>query len=241
MKIIISPIKTQITTGNFYKSGTLKISEKTKTLFALLKSLDKSLLSKALKINGKLLDKTYDLYQSDYNNQVSPAIECYQGVVFEELKLNDYTPEQRDYLDQNLVILSAMYGALKPNDLIFSYRLDMLSKLPEINLYHYWEEEILQKFDEEEIIINLSSDEFSKLLKKLSSRFLNIDFYQEDKSGKIKIVSILAKKARGRMVNYLIVNKITNPEMIKAFSEDGYFFNLELSDKQNYRFVKKYK
>lgn len=239
MKIIISPSKTQKELEENENSNSVKLSDKTQTLFSLLQSYDKSLLSKSLKVNEKLLDKTYDLYQGKYKNQVFPAIECYQGVVFEQLRLNEYTREQQDYLEQNLVILSAMYGSLKPNDLIYSYRLDMRSKLPKINLYQYWEKEILEKFDKEEVIINLASEEFSKLLNKLSSRFLNIYFYQEDKSGKIRIVSTLSKKARGKMLNYLIVNKIINPEMIKAFSEDDYFFNLEISDKHNYRFVKK--
>ena len=61
--------------------------------------------------------------------------------------------------------------------------------------------------------------------------------FKETKNNEIKIVPIKSKRARGVMTNFIIKEKITNPESLKAFEENGYRFNNSLSSSREYVFV----
>ena len=238
MKIIISPSKTQ--NFNFDNQGKseLKLKKETKLLFSKLKSLSKEELSYCLKIKKKLLDETYSLYQLEHKEKpVGKAIDSYSGVVFEQLSLSDYNSSQINYLNNHLNILSAIYGTLSPEDLIYPYRLDMTNKISDINLYNFWQEDIDKHFSQEDVIINLASNEFSRMLKNHSEKIINIDFFEKDKDGKLKIISFNAKKARGQMLDFLIRNKIENIELIKEYSLNGYKYSKNLSKGKNLVFV----
>ena len=47
-----------------------------------------------------------------------------------------------------------------------------------------------------------------------------------------------AKATRGRMINFIVKNKINNVELLKNFNENGYVFREELSNDSEYVFVK---
>lgn len=221
---------------------TISLSSKTKKLFSILKKTEKEELGNILKIKGKLLDETFLTYQKkQLNEQAVPAISCYQGVVFDQLQLEDYSAKSRQYLNEHLRILSALYGVLKPDTLIHPYRLDMTSKLPQINLYDFWEKTIVDEFNNEDFIINLASLEFSRMIPISKVKLINIDFYDENKDSSLKIISYNAKKARGKMVNYLIMNQIYSIDEIKTFKEDDYFFSELKSTQDNLVFIKSFK
>ncbi|MDZ7847731.1 MAG: peroxide stress protein YaaA [Owenweeksia sp.] len=44
-------------------------------------------------------------------------------------------------------------------------------------------------------------------------------------SGSFKVVSFFAKKARGRMADYIVRNKITEAEELKLFNRDAYYYD----------------
>ena len=46
-------------------------------------------------------------------------------------------------------------------------------------------------------------------------------------NGKLKVISFYAKKARWKMVNFIIKNKLTSYEELKLFKNNGYSFSHE--------------
>jgi cytoplasmic iron level regulating protein YaaA (DUF328/UPF0246 family) len=106
--------------------------------------------------------------------------------------------------------------------------------LKEINLYKFWKDEINNYFKDEDLIFNLASKEFSKIIDK---PMITIDF-KEYKNGSYKSVSSYAKKGRGMMLNYMIRNNIQSIEEIKKFNLDNYTYNKELSDNSNLVFTR---
>jgi len=239
MKIIISPSKKQ----NFDRLTKIdEVSyldyEKTINLFSIINNMDKKTLAKKFNLKGQLLEETSKLYQLfEVNNKRAKAIDLYSGVAFDQINHHSYNDMEIDFLNKNLVILSAMYGAVKPFDYIWPYRLDFNVKLDQLDLYKYWEKEIDGFFKEEEIIINLASNEFSKLLKNQKDKFININFY-EKKHNKLKVVSYNAKKARGLMVNEIVTKKILDPFKIKALIIDGYKYDKSSSNDKEFNFIK---
>jgi len=231
MKIIISPAKVQNGSYRFDKTyDAILFHHKTNSLDKSLKTYSKAGISKLMKIKNKLLDTVYDTIQSEHDEQ--HAINLYNGIVYKEINTNLYDSLQLEYMNEHLRILSAKYGILEPYTGIKPYRLDMTMKPKKTNLYHYWHDEINMYFDDE-LIINLASIEFSKLIKK---PMINIHF-KEWINEEYKIVTVRAKKARGLMVDYLITHMVSDIEGIKDFKENGYQYNTELSDENNLVFT----
>lgn len=168
MKIILSPSKTQNHERKREKKGRDILKENmTKELFEYLKSLSKKELKKELDIQGNLLDRTYELYQSQsFDDETIPAIECYNGAVFKQIDQDIFDKNQFSYMREKLVILSPMYGPIHSDTEIWPYRLEMRLKPDGINLYEYWQEVMEDYFADVDLIINLASNEYSKVVEK---------------------------------------------------------------------------
>ena len=238
MKAIFSPSK-EMKVGELNSpfSFSPKFKDESKEILNILKNLDKNQIEKIMKIKGELLEETYNNIINYDSLSVVKAINLYNGVAFKKLELESYNSKELEYLNNSLIILSAMYGALNPFDNIKKYRLDMTMKISENSLYSFWSEKVtayineLLSQDSEKILLNLASNEYSKMINKKSLNFkmITVDF-KEFKNGKYSSISSFSKQGRGMMLNYLIKNQITNIEDIKKFSKEGYSFNSELSN-----------
>ena len=138
-------------------------------------------------------------------------------------------------------------GLLKPMDLIYPYRLEMGTKwevTPKTkNLYAFWDSKLAKALNEElekeEVLINLASTEYFKAvdLKTLKHRVITPHF-KDFKNGELKIVMMYAKHQRGAMARYIIKNKLTNPEELKLYNQDGYSFDVNNSTENDWVFVR---
>ena len=246
MKIIFSPSK-EMREENIFENKKIEFTEpkfkdKTNILIGILKEKSLSEIENIMKLKGELLNKTYKDIQ-DYDKLKSiPVISMYYGVSFKELKLEDYSKKSLEYLENNLLILSALYGVLLAFDLVKKYRLDMTMSIIDKGLYNFWKKDINDYIsnilNKDEILLNLASGEFSKVIDNKKISMINIDF-KEEKDGAYKSVSTYSKKARGKFLNYLIKNQIDNLEEIKKIKLDGYSLNKDLSDERNLTFTRK--
>lgn len=234
MIILLSPSKgmdfslqktvPQPTTPNFLKDADLILSE--------LKKFSVEELSKNLKCSEKIAVQCHDFYNHSQPKQA--AIYSYSGDVYSTLNAANFDEDDLEFAQQNLVILSAFYGVVKPYDTIQPYRLDFMGKfsIESKSLYSFWQDKVESYFEEmnEGIMINLASTEYSKLIRKYQKKcqFITPNFY-DWKNGKFKIVSSFAKKARGSMANWIIKNKISDYKELIKFNGMGYQYNEELS------------
>ena len=139
------------------------------------------------------------------------------------------------FAQSRLRILSGLYGLLRPLDLMQPYRLEMGLKFANQrgkNLYEFWGDRVTDTLNEDlasantDVLINLASNEYFKAVK---SKGLNADVitpqFKDLKNGQYKMISFFAKKARGVMARYIIDNRITDPEALKAFNGSAYYFS----------------
>jgi len=244
MKIIFSPTKTQNHERNREEKGRNILKEDmTKKLFDYLKSLSKKELKKELDIQGNLLDRTYELYQDhSYDDETIPAIECYNGSSYKQIDLKNYNKEQFSYMRDNFVIISPMYGPLSSDMEIWPYRLEMRLNPNGIDLYDYWQGVIKEYFADVDLIINLASNEYSKVvLDNYEGKVIDFYFKEEKEDGSLKSMGYYVKHNRGKLLNELIKNQVNNIDKIKEIEFDGYKFNQENSDEQEFYFIKPYK
>ncbi len=197
--IIFTPTKTMKKNYSVIKGTTPMYQNQSQYLRDLLCQLSKEELGDVLKITNKTLDVTYDYYHKDYNHTV--AIDLYDGISYKQITTYD-----AEYLQNNVTIISALYGPLRATDVISPYRLDFhAKKFMEQNLYQYWYLALDEYFKSHQIktILNLASNEYSKALKQLKSEMQIIDL-----EFATKVNSTAMKKYRGMLLNYCITNKI---------------------------------
>jgi len=235
MKIIFSPAKSMDFSNSKNEPLKINFTDKTNILLENLKILSLDEITKIMKVKGNTLNHVKDIYEKFEGANTKKAIRAYNGISFKQLDLDNYSEMNLEFMNTHLVILSALYGVTEPSNLIKEYRLDMNMKLlKDQNLYKFWKIEVNKYFKDEDLILNLASKEFSKLIEK---PMITIDF-KEEKGDIYKSVSSYSKKGRGMMLNYIIKNKITSTDEIKSFNLDGYSLNEKLSNKFNLIFTR---
>lgn len=231
MKILLSPSKTmKLTKSEYLNDKNILLPKKHKKVLAALRKLNKDELSKALSVKDDLLNNSYNNIKNFSKNASYHAFESFTGLVFFNIDKASYRQDEYDYIEDHLYILDAFYGLLEAGTLIKPYRLDMKAKIG-LDLYKHWN---VDSLIDDEIVINLASTEFSKML---SRKVININFLQY-KNDKYLNQATYSKQARGLFFDYLVKNKIKNTEDMKAFNKDNYAFNCDLSDDFNITFTR---
>jgi cytoplasmic iron level regulating protein YaaA (DUF328/UPF0246 family) len=177
------------------------------------------------------------------------AVLAFNGDVYEGLRAASLSARQLDWAQEHVVILSGLYGALRPLDLMQPYRLEMGSRLATGkggNLYEYWGSTIADYLNERQagakapVVVNLASEEYFKAvdLKALKARVVQCVF-QDWKNGAWKIISFHAKRARGLMARYAIEHKVAKPEGLQGFDAEGYAYDAKASSADKLVFRRK--
>ena len=161
---------------------------------------------------------------------------AFNGDVYEGLQAQSLPPEALGWAQEHLVILSGLYGVLRPLDLLQPYRLEMGTRLATdqgANLYQYWGTRIAEYLNQRSgeqpaagrIVVNLASQEYFKAvdLKALKAPVVECVF-EDYKAGSYKIISFFAKRARGLMARYAILNRCASVAALRRFDSDGYAY-----------------
>jgi cytoplasmic iron level regulating protein YaaA (DUF328/UPF0246 family) len=155
--------------------------------------------------------------------------DVYGGLDAKTLKAKDLA-----WAQDHVRILSGLYGVLRPLDWMQPYRLEMGTRLANpggSNLYQFWGSQISEFLNQElagdktPVVVNLASQEYFKAvdLKALKARVVECVF-EEYKNGQYKVISFMAKRARGLMARYAVTHHITSVKKLEAFNLEGYAF-----------------
>jgi len=254
MIIVVSPAKTlydksPILLETYSEIEFLQEAEK---IMSVLKKKKPAQISKLMDISPKLAELNFQRFQA-WQPVFTPenswqAVLMFNGDVYQGLKAETFSDNEFAVAQEKLRILSGLYGLLKPLDRIRPYRLEMGTSLPvarKKDLYDFWKTKITAKLNEElaqhdqRILVNLASNEYFSAVdaKKVKARIITPAF-KENKGGKYQMVSFFAKRARGLMSRFIILNNIADPEEIKAFDLEGYYFNSQLSGENDWVFTR---
>ena len=255
MLLVVSPAKkldfeSPLVTEKFSQPSLLKESQ---LLINDCLKLSPSDIASLMKLSDKLAGLNAARF-GEWSTPFTPdnarqAILSFNGDVYTGLDAASFSEEDFDFAQQHFRILSGLYGLLKPLDLMQAYRLEMGCKLGNSrgdNLYQFWGEIITNELNKvlseqgDDVLINLASTEYFKSVKKKSLNATIITpAFKDWKNGQYKIISFYAKKARGLMARYIIQNKLTSVEKIKAFDLAGYQYSESLSQGNEWVFTRK--
>ena len=252
MLIVISPAKSFSKEVNapalsYTQPYYLENSEK---LMGKLRGLSKKKLAGLMNLSDDLATMNMERHQNWQPpfavDNADPAIFAFNGEVYRGLDAKSLSNADLDYSQEHLRILSGLYGALKPLDLIQPYRLEMGAKLKyyrKTNLYQFWGDEITDDINsilkKEEVLINLASIEYFKAVnhKKIKGKIIT-PVFKDFSNGEYKSLMTYAKNARGMMSRYIIQERIENPELLKSFNGGNYCYSPEMSDEVTYVFTR---
>ncbi len=252
MKFILSPAKSL----NFDKQSvvtdysSISFPDKTEKIMKKLKKLSAKQIGELMKVSANISDLNFERFQSfstEFTEEnAKQAVLAFDGPAYKAMDALTFDKADFIFAQENLRILSGLYGVLRPLDLIQPYRLEMSTRIAisakEKNLYEVWKETSTAKLNEElngSVLVNLASNEYFKSIdtKKLNGDLLTIGF-KDFKNGQYKTIMTYAKSARGLMSRYIIKNKITDTEGLRGFDYENYVFNNELSSNNEFMFTR---
>ncbi|MFC6379089.1 peroxide stress protein YaaA [Tatumella terrea] len=241
MLMVISPAKTldyesPLATEKYTQPELLAASQQ---LIDIARQLSPAQIASLMSISDKLAHlnaERFNDWQADFTpDNARQAILAFKGDVYTGLDAGTLEEDDFIFAQQHLRMLSGLYGVLRPLDLMQPYRLEMGIKLSNPqgkDLYSFWGDRLTKVLNDaladqgDDVLVNLASDEYFKAVKpgSLKGRIVKPVFLDE-KNGKFKVISFYAKKARGLMTRYIIRNRLSSVEQLKAFDTDGYFYD----------------
>lgn len=242
MLIVLSPSKAM----NFdptplEMTSTPALLEDANALVEVMRTKDTDDLKSLMKLSDKLATLNFDRYQQwgEYVDAPKQAMLAFTGDTYRDIPLGDYTEEDFQRAQQQVRILSGLYGVLKPLDLIQPYRLEMGTRLETErgkNLYEFWGASITEQLNadlegqDDPVLVNLASNEYFKSVDTdaLAARVIT-PVFKDYKKGKYKIISFYAKRARGMMADFIVRNALTSPDDLREFNVAGYAYDEERS------------
>ena len=252
MYVLLSPAKKMTAPARETTLTTPIFPKKTDALIRIMREKSPDDLRALMSISENLALLNAERYQ-DFGTersraQASAAALTFAGDTYQGFDGNTLDDDTLQYAQRHLGILSGLYGLLSPLDAIEPYRLEMGTKLATPrgkSLYDYWGESIADELNHRvaEIdgshIVNLASKEYFSAV---SSRTLKVPVitpvFKDVRKGKAKIISFLAKRARGSMARYIVTNRISTPNELKNFKTGGYRFDATGSDSTHLVFIR---
>ena len=174
-----------------------------------------------------------------------PAALAFNGDVYGGLDAHTLKPSQLDWAQQHLVILSGLYGVLRPLDRLQPYRLEMGTRLANAagkDLYAFWGDTLAGYLDQRlatqawpggtalPVIVNLASQEYFKAVSRRALQARVVDcVFEEGRAGGFKVISFFAKRARGLMARWAVQHKVATVKALQRFDVEGYAFDAAVS------------
>ncbi len=182
----------------------------------------------------------YEAWRPKFTAKTSrQSVLAFNGDVYEGLDAKSLGANEMAWLQDHVCILSGLYGVLRPLDWMQPYRLEMGTKLANDkgkDLYKFWGTDIANYLNERlrrdvsPVIVNLASQEYFKAVdaKALKARVVDCVF-EEYRNGQYKIISFMAKRARGLMARFAATHRVVTPQQLQAFDAEGYGYDAAAS------------
>ncbi len=213
--------------------------EQAAELIALMRRRTPAQVASLMDLSDKLAQLNVARYgawqpQADARHS-KPAVLAFNGDVYDGLQAATLKTTDLSWAQQHLVILSGLYGALRPLDRLQPYRLEMGTAVANPrgkDLYAFWGDTLAEYLnarlaeEPEAVIVNLASVEYAKAALRPALRARVVDcVFEEHRSDGYRIVSFFAKRARGMMARFAVQQRVRRVRQLEAFAEDGYTFD----------------
>ena len=137
----------------------------------------------------------------------APALEVYSGVLYDALDAGSLTPQAREVADASVLVISALWGAVRPTDRIPAYRLSMGTALPDTGTLSAWWKPrvtpVLNALAADDVVVDCRSAAYAAAWKPPAERTVTVRVEQLKPDGSRSVVSHHAKHTRGLVARAL--------------------------------------
>lgn len=242
MIILIAESKTMTTCDGTvnpddYITRAPRFGQEADRIMESLRGMTAEELSAEIKISMAMIRKLQRMiYEFPDKTHGSNAIEAFTGVVFKALDYKSLDRNDRQTAHGRIRIISSLYGWLRPDDIIKSYRFDFTTPLaPEGKRFAaYWQEKVTASLLDE--IRETKSRHILNLLPGDAERAINRDVVEQHAQiwkaefrevipgGKTRTPNAnKLKKLRGLLLRQIIQENITSPEQLASLTHSRYF------------------
>ena len=237
------------------KSSQPRMLDRAEELIAVMRTKTPDEVADMMSISDDLAQlnvrRYHDFATPFTRRNARPAVLAFVGDVYMGMDVRGRFGE-RDYTEaqKTVRILSGLYGVLRPLDLIQPYRLEMGSKLRTDRgdtLYDYWAGAITEVVNADlaespgpDVVVNLASNEYSRAVQPeaLQGRLITPRFLDADVDGHYRVVPFFAKRARGEMAAWMVVNRVRGARALRAFDGAGYHYDRARSTPEQPAFIR---
>ena len=237
LQLILSPAKTMCfdpcavadKAGTSDAVGLQRVDE----LASVMAKQSKAQLKDCLGVSDAIANENYERFQSWASAEPRQAVVAYSGFAYAKLDARTLTEEQLRVGQKRLLILSGMWGPVRPLDQIKPYRLEMACKKlppPRARLAEYWRDlstdALLAGFDgDDKLLVNIASDEYANAIdfdraRAAGVKVLKVDFHQGGK----RAPTVHLKHGRGLVARYVMQHDVDDVAGLKKFDLEGYAF-----------------
>lgn len=236
MKILLSPSETKIKGGSEnFNLNTLLFKELTTTRKEILHKytniLQKNNFSQLSKMFGLKKESDVEYHNRDIVHELTmKAIERYRGVAFDYLSYQTLEEDSKQYIDNNVILFSNLFGFIRADDMIPEYRLKQGEDIEELKPDKLYKKHsyLMEEYLKNEDILDLRARFYDKFYKP-QKEYTTLKFI---KGG--KVVSHWAKAYRGVVVREVAKAKVENLEEFLKLSIDNLLID-DIQIKRNRR------
>jgi len=220
LKILFSPAEGKNNGGNEVAKELLGSNHARKNIFDEYdKIIDSKNEEDIKKLFGlKKFDDCIPYINNIYNSKLMCAIERYQGVAYEYLDLKSLNSKELEYLKQNTIIFSNLYGPILAGDTIANYKVKQGNDVGNIAPDKFYKDRFTYQLDlylAKDEILDLRAGYYDKFYK-VTVPYVTLKFLKNGKT-----VSHWAKAYRGLVLRALAKNSISSLEEFKSLEIDN--------------------
>ncbi|MGI9577638.1 MAG: YaaA family protein [Microthrixaceae bacterium] len=188
------------------------------SLTRLARSGDQKGLSRSFGVRGDLLVRAIDSNSSIDDALTLPAIDRYDGVLYQYLDAASLGKRACRSLDTRVRIFSGLWGVLSPQELVPDYRLKMSASLPDLaKLSSWWRSEVTEYLwgglKRGATVWNLLPNEHAAAWDPPSrENEVTAVFLSPGSDGKLRAVAHWNKALKGALVRHLVQHPSVEPE-----------------------------
>ncbi|MDK2973280.1 MAG: uncharacterized protein PWP23_3035 [Candidatus Sumerlaeota bacterium] len=191
-------------------------------------------------VRGAALEEALRLNRAFATSTTMPARDLYQGVMYQAIDFKTLKSAEKKLFDQQALIMSGLFGLLRPADRIPPYKLKMTSNLGGMvgKVGNYWRRpvsEILRRELKGKVVWDFLPDQYRRVWDSTGEVVAvhQVKFVKRViRSGvaEWKTISHHSKSLKGALIRHLLMKDAATPKALKDFTHpDGYRYAPSLS------------
>jgi len=219
MKILIPPSegKAKIKPQNIkFVDTNFRFERSVKQVVRLLNLIDNENLKSIYGTSQEKAELFHRQNEDIFKSRCAYSIERYTGVVYQNLDWNSLSKEAKDFMADNVLIFSGLFGMTSPLTLIPDYKL----KMNVLSLQYHWAPILTEALKDEDLIFDLLPQVYRKAYQP-NKNTIQVEFKVENQ-GKSKAAGHYGKAVKGKFIRFLAENNIKNIDGFKKFEYDGF-------------------